>query len=139
MGRHSTYSTEIAKLICEEIVTSNKGIREICKNKDFPSERSIYTWLSKHQDFAQMYARAKKFQMEILGEEIIQIADDNSKDDTLMGATHVNRARLQIDARKWIMSKLNPKKYGDKLDVTTDGEKLNQEIIIKGQKFADKD
>ena len=38
--------------------------------------------------------------------------------------------RLQVDARKWMLGKLNPKKYGEKLDVTSDGEKLNTPSVV---------
>ena len=37
----------------------------------------------------------------------------------------INRSKVRIDARKWMLGKMQPKKYGDKLDVTTDGEKIN--------------
>ena len=30
---------------------------------------------------------------------------------------HVQRARLRIDSRKWLMSKMAPKKYGDRIEV----------------------
>jgi hypothetical protein len=38
----------------------------------------------------------------------------------------VNRSKLRVEARKWIAAKLKPKKYGEKLDVTSAGEKLEK-------------
>lgn len=64
--------------------------------------------------------------MDLMAEEIIEIADDSSEDYIKLGddgdgpsikfdSEHVNRARLRVDTRKWIMARLSPKKYGDKL------------------------
>jgi hypothetical protein len=41
-----------------------------------------------------------------------------------------NRSRLRIDARKWVASKLKPKVYGDKTDITSGGEQLKQTTIV---------
>ena len=69
-------------------------------------------------------------------EEILEIADDARNDymeklddsGNLLGYTlngeHVQRSRLRIDTRKWLMSKQNPKVYGDKLDMTTNGNDI---------------
>ena len=44
----------------------------------------------------------------------------------------IQRDRLRVDARKWMLGKMQPKKYGDKLDVTSDGEKISTTIINLG-------
>ena len=62
---------------------------------------------------AKQYARAKECQLEALAEDIVDIADSV---EPISDAT--GKARLQIDSRKWLLSKLVPKKYGDK--VTTE-------------------
>jgi hypothetical protein len=38
--------------------------------------------------------------------------------------------KLKIETRLKLLSKWNPKKYGDKMDVTTDGEKINNVINL---------
>ena len=61
-------------------------------------------------------------------DQILEIADDASRDwvtkKNADGSTyqvfdgeHVQRARLRIDSRKWLMSKMAPKKYGDRIEV----------------------
>jgi hypothetical protein len=68
--------------------------------------------------------------MEAMAADIIEIADDSSGDIELDGegkprqnAEFMNRSRLRVDTRKWLMSKLAPKKYGDKQQVAlTDPE-----------------
>jgi hypothetical protein len=92
-------------------------------------------------DFCTRYARAKEEQADFMIEEMIDIADDGSND--LMTITKgdieyeqenkevTNRSKLRIDTRKWIASKLKPKKYGDKLDLMSDGKKLVFNVTMK--------
>ena len=71
-------------------------------------------------------------------EEGMEIADDSSDDikinkqtgEEYLNTEFVQRSRLRFDARKWAASKLDPKKYGDKLDLTNDGEKFPSPQII---------
>jgi len=71
-------------------------------------------------EFRDQYTCAREDLADKLADEILQIADDSRNDTYLdaMGNVKVNhgaiaRSRLQIDARKWLVSKLAPKKYGD--------------------------
>lgn len=79
-------------------------------------------------DFRQQYVRAREDQAELMLDEIIEIADDTSADTItkedgdgnsyeVANTEWINRSRVRIDARKWAMSKLAPKKYGDKLEL----------------------
>lgn len=54
---------------------------------------------------------ARQAQAASFAEQIIDIAD-NERDSS--------RARNMLDARKWIASKLDPKTFGDKLDLSID-------------------
>jgi hypothetical protein len=112
--------------ICLEIATSSSSLKVICSNNGI-SYTTLKNWLNSGTEaMIAQYARAKEDQMDFLGEEILEIADDDSADDTpFTGINHVHRDKLKIEARKWLMGKLKPKKYGEKLDVTTDGEKIN--------------
>jgi hypothetical protein len=74
-------------------------------------------------DFRDQYARAKNESADVLVEQMIDIADDGTNDfiETEDGVKfnheHVQRSRLRVDTRKWIASKLKPKKYGERLDM----------------------
>ena len=139
MGRPSKYSEELTDRICQMISTSNKGLYKLCQeNDDLPNADTIYLWLTKYPEFSDKYARAREIQAELLADEIIEIADETSHDTltTDEGKEYenkewVNRSKLRVDARKWKASKLAPKKYGDKLDVTTDGDKINSIDLTK--------
>ena len=136
MGRPTKFTQELADKICETISTSSKGLRTICSENDI-STPTLLKWLSENEQFSIQYARAKELQADYLVEEMLSIADDSSSDtiSTEFGEKEnkewVNRSRLKCDTRKWIASKLAPKKYSDKVDFTTGGEKLTAPIIIE--------
>lgn len=95
-----------------------------------PGVSTVLRWLRDMPEFQEQYARAKEEQADFLAEEMLEIADDKSDDllDTEEGQSAnpvaVQRARLRVDARKWAAAKLKPKKYGDKVDFTTDGKQV---------------
>lgn len=146
-GAPTKYTPQIGEQICELTASSSKSLHTIAKEVGIPYG-TIRSWIYTTPEFSVIYARAKDDQADFLAEEIVEIADDSSGDteEVDLGGVKVQvenkefvqRSKLRIDARKWVAAKLKPKRYGDKLDVTSDGEKLNQEVIIKGEKFADK-
>ena len=78
-----------------------------------------------------MYARAKDEQLQILADEIQPIADTPQMGEiiTIKGDEReikicdmLEHRKLRIEARKWLLAKLNPKKYGDKLGLEHSGE-----------------
>jgi hypothetical protein len=122
VGRPSTYSRSIAEEICNTIATSSKGVKCLCKeNAHWPCHDTIYRWLIEYSEFSDLYAQAKKYQVEVLVDEIIELADDVSHDEMINdhgkivpNKEHINRSRLRIDSRKWIASKLVPRIYANK-------------------------
>jgi len=143
MGRPTLFTPELAERICEEIAESSKGLHFICKeNEDFPNKSTVLRWLAipENSDFRDQYARAREAQADKLAAEILAISDDGTHDTMTVyigdvtkeveDKEWVNRSKLRVDARKWLASKLAPKKYGDKIDVTTGGEKITTPMII---------
>ena len=120
MGRPSTYTPELAKEICKRLLTRN--LSKVCEDEDMPSRETIYTWMTEFRDFSDNYARACKIRREDRFERM---------EDVVEHEPDVQRARLKVDVIKWQLSKEEPKKYSDKLDVTSDGDKLDGLIIIK--------
>lgn len=108
---------EKVERVCRVIETTNKGVCRICKdeadNPDFPSEDAFYRWRNESEDLKERYARAKSDQSELLVDEMLEIADDKEREP--------NCRRVSIDTRKWIASKLKPKKFGDKLELDHKG------------------
>jgi hypothetical protein len=124
IGRPSDYSAEAAADICARLAAGEPLVR-ICREDDKPHLSTVYRWLAAHEDFREIYARAREDQADTLADEIVEIADDGRNDTYTDGEgvervnqDVINRSRLRVDARKWVAAKLKPRKYGDK--VTTE-------------------
>lgn len=142
MGRPTKYTTETVDKVCEQIAKSNKGLHFILKsNPSFPSFSTFFKWLNnkEYSYLRDKYARAREIQAEFLADEIIEIADTcregkktvQKKDGTeITTGDMIERSRLMVDARKWKAAKLAPNKFGDKLDVTTNGANINSTPAI---------
>ena len=130
MGRPETWTKEKREKAIEHIIDSledGNSLRSILndvRDKDIlPSRRVFNKWLSEDEKLSAQYARAKEAYADKVFEDIVLIAD-GAGDDVLIdedGIEQVNhniiqRDRLRIDARKWHLSKLFPKKYGEKLE-----------------------
>lgn len=90
-----------------------------------PALSTLFLWLRDRPEFSDQYARAREEQADFHVDEMIEIAD--TTDDP-------QKARLQIDARKWKASKLAPKKYGDVVtNKHTGPEGGAVEIVWKGE------
>lgn len=135
MARPTTYSPELVAEICKRLA-EGASLVAICADESMPARSTVYEWLDLHIEFADRYARARTRQAEHYADEIVAISDDSRADtETRIDAKGneyeapntewMARSRLRVDTRKWLMSKLAPKKYGEKLDVTTDGQSLN--------------
>lgn len=125
IGRPTDYNEEIANIICDRVATHACGLKKICKMyDDLPHPDTINLWRHKHPEFSVQYALAKLRQADLLAEECLDIADDDSKDKIIDETTgnevcnteFIARSRLRIDTRKWLASKLLPKQYGAMVD-----------------------
>lgn len=122
MARPSDYTQQIAYEICGRIA-SGEPLTKICQGEEFPDVRTVYRWLAAHDEFRQIYARAREDQADTLADEIQAIADEpmigskvttkaNGDVETVQGDM-IEHRRLRVDARKWIAAKLRPRKYGE--------------------------
>lgn len=137
VGRPSIYSQELVDRICDEL-RIGRSITSLCNHEDWcPSLTTVMRWLRENQEFRQQYTLAREDQAEVMADQITDIADDGTNDyveratrngtQVLCDTEHINRSRLRVDARKWVASKLLPKKYGDKIQqehTGKDGEPL---------------
>lgn len=127
LGRPSLYTQALADEICRRI-GDGEGLTEICRDSHMPSASTIIGWsLRDEHGFFAAYARARDVKYELWSEQLVDIADDGSNDFMdrqsesgtvkVLNAEHVNRSRLRADTRKWLLSKLKPKVYGDHLEM----------------------
>lgn len=146
------YSDEEIEKVFEEIleyIEDGKSLRSILKASDMPSSRTFFKWIDDDKEKVKRYARAMEIRAESIFEDILEIADDGTNDFMTITKGDVeynvedrevtNRSRLRVDARKFFLSKVLPKKYGDKLDLTSDGDALQtpKKIIIKVNRRED--
>jgi len=110
MARPSIYSEKLVKRILDEIA-SGRSVISICRDEDWsPNADTWYRWLYNKEGLSDRYARAKSVQSEREADIILDIADNATNQDYQV-------ARLRVDARKWVASKLLPNKYGDKTQI----------------------
>jgi len=120
-----------------EHIEEGNSLRSALMLDNTPASESFYKWIDEDEELAKRYARACARRADEIFEDIIDISDgkytvsvvtinDDGVSET-NDVADVNRNKLQVDARKWMLGKMNPKKYGDKsgLDVTTNGESVN--------------
>lgn len=123
-GRPSKFTQALADRICDEL-SDGRSLRNVCSAEDMPAKLTVLRWLREKPDFCAQYARAKDESADAMADEILDIADDSTNDyvtrlhyngpkpERVVDAEHINRSRLRVETRKWIASKLKPKKYGD--------------------------
>ena len=126
------FSPGLFTVICERIA-AGESLREVCRDGEMPNKSTVMRWLREKPELRDQYACARDDLLDHWAEDIIEIADDGAL-DTMAGTnkhgdevqlpnpTNVRRDDLRINARKWLMSKLGPKKYGDHVEVEHSGE-----------------
>jgi Bacteriophage Sf6, terminase small subunit-like len=131
-GRPSTYSQEIADEVCRRLA-GGESLRAICRDEGIPDESTVRLWaLDDREGFAAQYARAREVQFLAIADELLEIADDGRNDwmeregkdergGCELNGEHIQRSRVRIDTRKWMLSKMLPKVYGDKTEVAVTG------------------
>lgn len=134
-GRPTLYSTDKTAEICARLA-QGEPLRSICADDSMPGMATVLTWLNKYPEFQAQYARAREEQADALADDIVRIADESPIPDGETGKIDpawVAWQRNRVEARKWTASKLRPKKYGEKLDVSADiaVSKLTDEQLME--------
>lgn len=124
------YTKDIADKICSGLA-DGKSLRAVCEQAGMPAESTVRAWaLDDVEGFAAQYARAREIGYDRLGDELLEIADtpqvgiktktnEKGEIETTEGDM-IEHRRLQVDSRKWMLSKMLPKKYGDKTTLSGD-------------------
>ena len=150
-GRPTDYSDDLADLICARIATG-ESMRSVARDENMPSAVTMFSWFRKHEYFLKQYTRAKEESADAWADEVVDIPDNQTGNPLILDgvpmldpetgrpimvvdAAAVQHAKLRVEARKWSASKLKPKKYGEKLDLSSnDGSmtpRLIKRVIIK--------
>ena len=113
---------EFAEILLDAIA-GGMTLKEVCESNDL-SKTTVLRWLS--NEYLDQYARALRVRADMQAEEIIEIADK-----TYTTNEELTAAKMRIDARKWLMSKMSPKKYGDKVELDHGVTEELKEIVVK--------
>src|SRR4026209_2413260 len=107
-GRPSRFSNEIATEDCDRLA-AGESLQSICRDRHLPHERTVRRWaIEDHEGFSPRYTRARELQTECLIDQIVAFAASVADERESSPAVHA--ARLRVDARKWIASKMLPRK-----------------------------
>lgn len=157
------FTNELATEICDWI-SEGKTLREFCRQPGKPGYNTVYRWIDANlefvddlgftRQFANAMETARLVGAHYISEECVEIADDATNDwiartnpksgetEMVFDKEHVQRSKLRIETRLKLLAKWHPKVYGEKVDVTSDGEKLASmppvvNVIIDSDKPAE--
>jgi len=132
-GAPTIYSPELAAEFCKRI-SHGRSLRNVCKDPDMPDASVIFDWMPKYPEFAEQYARACEERTEAHNEILLDLGDDAlaeaKKANPKKANAVVSAVKLKADNLRWVMSKQKPKKYGDKVDLTSGGEPIKGNTIV---------
>jgi hypothetical protein len=120
------FDQETADRLCAAL-SCGQSLRKACEAEGC-APSTVLGWVDQFPAFAEQYAQARARGYQLLADEIIDISDDSSGDiiqtehGPKVDAERVARSRLRVDSRKWMLSKMLPKVYGDKLDLNHGGQ-----------------
>ena len=122
LGRDSDYTPEMGLLVCD-LIGNGKSLREVAKMDGMPSSQTILRWVASFPVFREQYTKAREELLEHWADDILEISDNGTNDYVAthdpdnpgyrLNGEHYQRSRLRVDSRKWLLSKLAPRKYGD--------------------------
>lgn len=136
-GRPEIYDQDVADEICG-MIASGLSLVAALKAPGMPGMTTVMKWRRTHPSFAEAYTRAREDQADAFADEMMAISDDRSNDwvqDPDTGVwkpdhDHINRAKLRVETRKWIASRLKPSTYGDRVEAKLSGEVVNKNINV---------
>jgi hypothetical protein len=132
-GRPSAYTEEIAAEILQRL-TDGESLTSICKGEHLPAKATVLAWAMENRGgFSDRYARAREIQLDAIADELLDLTDDSRNDwmeregkdgevQILLDREHLDRTKLRIDTRKWLLTKLKPQRFGDKIEQTHKGD-----------------
>lgn len=116
----------LARAAIDCMVSEGLSLRKACLQVGLDAARFLRA-CDADPELAKQYARARQALVDKMADEILELADapipvlDNGATDNAL----VRQRQLQVDTRKWFLSKLAPKVYGDRLDVSVTDTRIS--------------
>lgn len=127
---------DIWNRILSEMITG-RSLRSILRDEGMPTRDTVYRWIIEDKKKSDQYARAADMRADEIFDEMMDISDSTDEDVITLdngneSVNHnvINRDKLKIDTRKWILSKMNPKKYGEKVDFSSGDGSMSPKLTI---------
>jgi hypothetical protein len=144
MGRPSKYTPELAAEICERL-SNGEPLRQICRDNHMPAWTAVYAWSAKDPELSERIARAREMGFDAIAEETLIIADTpewgltetvSPNGASVTKADMLGHRKLRIETRLKLLSKWDPKKYGDRLALAGDEKNpIRLEAHVKAEQY----
>lgn len=127
------FGDELANAICDDI-RLGLGIVKTCAKHEI-DVATFFRWKRENQSFANLVSRAREDQMFLLVDEVLDIADDKSKDDietkdgVRPNTEWIQRSKCKIDSRKWLATVFAPKDFAPKPN--NEGSENTLKIVVE--------
>ena len=114
------YSAAIVDELCARMA-QGETLPQICRDAHMPNRQTVYAWAHTRPEFLAKFNEARERLCDFWADEIVAISDDATNDwvqrehGVVLDAEHIQRSRLRVDSRKWLLSKLAHGKYGASL------------------------
>ena len=130
------FDQQIADAVCERLA-AGESLRKACEAEGLTAQ-TMLRWIEADTALAEQYAQARARGYALLADELVAIADDGLNDtyqtENGEAVNHdvIARSRLRVDTRKWMLAKMLPKLYGDKLEHTgPNGGPMQAKITVE--------
>ena len=137
-GRPTQFTSAIASAICTRLA-AGETLRAICRDRSLPAEEVVRGWVIDRPAFASAFKRAREIGYATLADQILEIADDASADSYVdekgkprADAEAIQRSRLRIETRKWLLMKVLPRVWGDRPDTDAANGTFPLEALVIG-------
>jgi hypothetical protein len=108
-------------------VSGGKALSTVLSDPGYPTWVSFHAMIDQDAELKMAYEKAVQDRADKLADEILQLSDEQMPAglEGAMASAWVQQKRMQVDARKWIASKLKPRTYGDRIDMTVRDERIS--------------
>lgn len=137
MAPRTTFTQEIGQEICDRL-SKGEPMAVICRDDHMPTDRTVRSWQTNDPEFASAIARAREDGFDAIAAECLDIADDTSNDSVATesglrpNTEWISRSKLRVETRLKLLAKWDPKRYGDKLDLSSsDGTMTPKPTVIE--------
>jgi hypothetical protein len=133
----------MADAICDRLI-EGESLSSICRDEAMPAKSAVFRWIATDPSFKDRYTRAEIEGCTAMAEDAISIADDDTNDwiasddpqkpGCRPNGENIQRSRLRVETRKWMLARLLPHLYGDRSQVELSGQLNIAEAILAARK-----